>query len=182
MPKLGVLLMHRSSTRAWLGILTLVALLGPWCPAAVAQKKEEAPLAVPIRGISGMAALDENEYLVVHDLKKDAGERLGVLHVHKKKAPSYQPVAVNWPKSGDATDLEALCAVPGRTNEYLACESGGAKSKEGRLFHLALHKDGGEWQAKVRKTIALPEDADNIEGIACLQAKGGDLIVILGER
>jgi hypothetical protein len=155
--------------------------------AAAQQKKPKvraitpAPFSPPI-GYSGLVQIEKSTFLVVHDTKaKIPGPRLGTILVQPGKAPVYVPINVRW-AAEPPNDVESVCSVPGRENEFLIAESGYWDGKFGRIFHIVLSKSVEQWDASVKGTIALPTDTENIEGIACLADKGGGLTLLLGER
>lgn len=142
-----------------------------------------------LSGISGMAQIESDRYLVVQDKKiSNLGERLGVLQIYADKAPRYQPVPVsNWPEDQMSNDLESVCALPGRPNEFLIAESGSWQGEFGRLFHIQLLQTS---YARVLASYPLPIMADNspqqqgdqFEGLACTQKAPNRYLLILGER
>lgn len=135
---------------------------------------------------SGLAALGQSTLLAVHDEKaNDLGHRLGVLTVVGGKDPMYTPVCVVWSSRGDRpSDLESICAIPGRNLEFLAAESGGyyEKGKYGRVFHVQMFNNNNTWTATIKGVIPLPRDTENVEGIACVATRNGSLLMILAER
>lgn len=140
-------------------------------------------------GISGMAQIEADRYLVVQDKKiSNPGERLGVLQVFADKAARYQPIPVsNWPADQMSNDLESVCALPGRPNEFLIAESGSWQGEFGRLFHLQLTQTN---YARVLASYPLPLRSDNnsqqsgdqFEGLVCAQKAANRYLLVLGER
>jgi hypothetical protein len=156
-------------------------------------------------------------FLVVQDLKgHEDGDRFGLYTIDALDAlqpspstpdggDSYVGIPVDWAAADveRASDLEAICPLPGSPDEFLACESGYWGGKYGRLFHLRLIRnlpgsataenaaaagtpapsdDPAGWRAEVLGTVQLPQLAGEIEGIACSRAKDGRLLLLLGER
>lgn len=142
--------------------------------------------AVP--GISAMAQVDADRYLIVQDKKIDqGGDRLGVLQLSATGQPSYLPVFVTgWPNNQPSSDLEASCALPGRPNEFLIAESGSWHGEFGRLFHIRLYQG----YANVLATFPLPIEndntsdstGDNFEGLVCASKAPNRYLLVLGER
>lgn len=140
-------------------------------------------------GISGMAQMDTDRYLTVQDKKiSNPGDRLGVLQVYADKAPRFQPLTVsNWPEAQMSNDLESVCALPGRPNEFLIAESGSWQGEFGRLFHIQLLQTS---YARVLASYPLPVTADNgpqqkgdqFEGLVCAQKAANRYLLVLGER
>ena len=140
-------------------------------------------------GFSGMAQIKHNKYVVVHDAKTDEkGPRLGTIKIRKNRAPKYASLEVeNWKhEDGRSNDLESICAIPGRSGEFLMAESGYQKQRFGRLFHITVHKK----IVQVLSVLSLPLIADNtkrnvgdnFEGLACESHHGDSVLVVLGER
>ncbi len=144
-------------------------------------------------GYSGMAQIDDESYLVVHDTKAhDDAPRLGVIQTKKGMSVQYREVTIdNWNHpDGRSSDLESVCAVPNRINEFLIAESGDWNGKYGRIFHLKLSALSHEVNAHVLGSVQLPilrknrkgQKGDNYEGMACAERKDGTVLIILGER
>ncbi|MEC4672643.1 MAG: hypothetical protein VST68_00510 [Nitrospirota bacterium] len=140
-------------------------------------------------GFSGMAQIKHNKYVVVHDAKTDEkGPRLGIIKIRKDRAPKYRSLEIeDWKhEDGRSNDLESICALPGRSGEFLMAESGYQKQHFGRLFHITVHKN----TARVLSVLPLPLIADNtkkkvgdnFEGLACESQHGNKVLVVLGER
>ncbi|MCP4179456.1 MAG: hypothetical protein GY756_16985 [bacterium] len=142
-----------------------------------------------IPGISGMAKINDNTFIIVRDLKNpiQKGNRLGIITLSKDKI-NYQPVEVtSWKdKEGVPSDLESVCAVTGKDNEYLVGESGYYKNKFGRIFRIKLFKDNNIWEAKVLNILRIykaPLDkkgstpsAYQNEGMACITFKHKNIL------
>jgi len=187
-----LLIMKIQSHLTFLVIALLLSLWLPMSGCSTVHQANEASLPPPsASGISGMAQIDGNSWLVVHDaLSFENGPRLSIIMLPADAPPVFHPVTVDfWPDpDGRASDLEALCAVPSRPNEYLMAESGTWKGKFGRLFHLRL--DTGTNKAAILGVMKLPVLADNnpqqvgdqYEGIACIEGADGRLLLLLGER
>ncbi len=141
-----------------------------------------------IPGISAMVYLSDSKYLVVQDKKiADAGDRLGILTINSNSAPSYQSVfTANWPDNQRGNDLEAACALPGRSNEFLLAESGTWHGEFGRLVHIRLMAN----YATVLASYPLPvlndnteeQIGDNFEGLVCVNSAPNRYLLVLGER
>ena len=120
-------------------------------------------------GYSGMAHFDSSSFLIVHDAKGlTPGPRLSVLSFEERN-PRIEKVEIDWSSHGEpASDLEAVCRIPGNKMEFWAVESGYWEGKYGRFFKLSLESDGLSWKASIRDFYQLPANISNIEGIACL--------------
>ena len=110
-------------------------------------------------GFSGMARIDANNFLVVHDYKNFPSElrrrRLGIVNVnHNFLAAKYDYRDIvnrhrdrqieGWPRvtksdsGGVANDLESACALSGHANQFLVAESGSWDHDGGRIFRVTL--------------------------------------------
>ena len=167
------------------GVLTLVALLAA-CTALPVSPTTPG-------GISGMARIDENRYLLVRDLKGfESGPRLSVLELNRGEAYTVADVGIgDWRHpEGRPSDLEAACALPGRDAEFLLLESGHWEGRYGRLFRVRLQLTDQTYTAEVVHVYDLPEfdpkslndPGDEMEGLACALNGDGQVLVILGER
>lgn len=140
-------------------------------------------------GFSGMEKIGDSKFLVVYDKKNfQDGDRLAILKVNEKDGFSLKKIEIkNWKhKDGRANDLESVCSVPGKKNEFLLVESGYWEGDFGRIFHAKLEDD----KLKIKNTYSLPSispggknnpEGDNFEGVVCLKHKD-DLFILLGER
>ncbi|MDP8257091.1 MAG: hypothetical protein P9M14_15195 [Candidatus Alcyoniella australis] len=175
-PERGRFLLHYA-----LSALLAVVLL---CSAALAADK---PLRPCFPGISGMAILDEHSLLVVYDTKnkpKNADKpRVAALTIDRKGRPELRDVRLTWPASAALpNDLESICPVPGRTDEFLAAESGFYQGRYGRVFHLLIQRANTRWTGAVLAVYRLPADTDNVEGLVCLRFDDQRKLLLLGER
>ena len=99
------------------------------------------------------------------------------------------PISIDsWDAEGIASDLESICAVPGRTNEFLVAESGNWQGKIGRVFHIQVDLD--THKGKVLSSFKYPlldlndfdAEGDQYEAIHCLAYSEKERVLILGER
>ncbi|WP_273273915.1 hypothetical protein [Maribacter polysiphoniae] len=140
-------------------------------------------------GSSGMEQIDDCSYLAVYDLKKNAEDiRLGLIKVNDESL-TVAPIPIHgWDKDGISNDLESICAIPGKDNEYLIAESGNWQGELGRIFHIRV--DTSKLDARVLGTVKIPMHyrndfdvtGDQYEAIMCLPYDKNNRIVILGER
>jgi hypothetical protein len=167
--------------------LALIVLVGMGAPPGRAA---ESP------SYSGMVRIADNTFLTVHDRKTplDKGYRLGILTVTEHDGTFFRPLPVkDWREDeGMPSDLEACCAIPGRSSEYLLAESGSFNRKFGRIFHVQVKRDQeGAWQAAVLRVFRCyrrqldekgrTHEGEQVEGIACFTDKD-KTILVLGER
>lgn len=140
-------------------------------------------------GSSGMEQINDCSYLVVYDLKKNAKDvRLGLVKVGDKSL-TVAPIQIHsWDNEGISNDLESICAIPGKDNEYLIAESGNWQGELGRIFHIQV--DTLKLVAHVLGSVKIPMryrndfdvTGDQYEAITCLPYDKNNRIVILGER
>ncbi len=140
-------------------------------------------------GSSGMEQLSDSSYIVVYDVKKHKdGIRLGWITITKESIDILPIEVKSWGEDGNATDLESICAVPGKNNEFLVAESGNWQGELGRIFHLQV--DFTKRTAKVIGTLKYPFlhrndfgiEGDQYEAMHCLPFSKNERIIILGER
>jgi hypothetical protein len=145
-------------------------------------------LQVNLPGISAMAKMEQDRYLLVQDKKIDqGGSRLGVLQLTEHGIQSYQPLSVsNWPQQQASNDLESACALPGRPDEFLAAESGSWHGEFGRLFHFKVQQNQatilGSYPLPIQQDNSEQQSGDNFEGLVCAAKAANRYLLILGER
>jgi len=131
-------------------------------------------------GYSGMARIDADTFVVAHDAKTgQSGPRLGIVHHALQAKPVYQ--SLRWDGAVLPSDLESICAIPGRPGEFLAVESGHRAGK-GLIFHLKIDNDEAGWHVQLQGMLRLPGNVEDVEGTLCLRRKDGKLLLVLGER
>ncbi|GGG05085.1 hypothetical protein GCM10011344_01810 [Dokdonia pacifica] len=140
-------------------------------------------------GSSGMEQLDDQSYVVVYDIKNfKEGTRLALIHVTDETI-QVTPIAISgWGDEGISSDLESICKIPGKTNEYVIAESGNWKGNLGRIFHIRI--DTTQHSATILGITKLPFKnlntpelvGDQYESMACLPYSETERILILGER
>ncbi|MFH8612158.1 hypothetical protein ACH4D5_32210 [Streptomyces sp. NPDC018029] len=126
-------------------------------------------------GISGLAlsgrADGPTHSLVVRDNKKPGQNRVAALTYRPGRSAAVEPLT--WTGTAEPIDLEAIEAVPGTSDEYVALAS------RGLVYHLKV--TGGE--AAVLDTSPLPAiaDGDDYESFA-LTSRHGKLAAIWADR
>jgi len=124
-------------------------------------------------GVSGIATIDKEHFLVVHDGKKTEHPRLGVVTWQEGKEPAL--AQLDWcDKTTLPIDLEAITAIPNHEHDYLVLESKGSVSR------IQLQ---GINNCKTTAHITLPTATaqSNMEALA-LHCFGADCILIWAER
>jgi hypothetical protein len=136
-------------------------------------------------GLSGIAKIGDRTFLGVLD-RKDDDRRPRVLRVEVAQAMSQraEALSVDWGSAGLPSDLEAVCALPGRSGEALVLESG--QLGPARLIHLVGIPNAGPSGARVKGTAEVPPPpgaaSQNLEGLACAAIDDGHVLVVVGER
>jgi hypothetical protein len=75
--------------------------------------------------------------------------------------------------AGAANDLESVCAIPARQNEFIVAEAGSWKGRFGRLFHIRIDADNGTADVLGSADLPIEQDTDMVvtgdqfEGLAC---------------
>ncbi len=140
-------------------------------------------------GYSGMAPLDDSSYVVVYDKKSfQSGNRIAILSLKNKNGYTVDELAIDDQKlkGGKASDLESICAIPDKKNEFFAVESSYWLGKAGRIFHIKIN----DHKVAIKNVYNIPDKKDipddeassyNFEGSVCIQ-KDNKLFLILGER
>ena len=124
-------------------------------------------------GISGIAAIDKDHFLVVHDGKKPEHPRLSIVTWQTEQEPALTQLA--WcDKTNFPMDLEAITAIPSHEHDYLVLES------KGRVSRIQLD---GINRCKTTAQFNLPTATaqSNMEALA-LHCFGFDCILVWAER
>ncbi|HMB64046.1 MAG TPA: hypothetical protein VKN36_13285 [Eudoraea sp.] len=140
-------------------------------------------------GSSGMEKLGDQSYLVVYDIKNyKTGTRMAMIKI-ANEAIEVSPINISgWGEEGKSNDLESICKIPGKINEYFIAESGNWKRDIGRIFHVQV--DTTNLSAKILGITKLPYKninnvelvGDQYESMLCLPYMESERILILGER
>jgi hypothetical protein len=140
--------------------------------------------AKPPLELSGLAWVEGNTFLAVHDSKNpDELDRPRISLWRIPDSPegvTWKTVTVDWPPPlGPSTDLESIARIPG-TDSFLLVESGegvigGKRSR--RVFLVKVEKD----QVVLESFFELPDIFQNIEGSAVARF-GERLFFICAER
>ena len=140
-------------------------------------------------GSSGMEQLSDTSYIVVYDIKSHKeGARLGYVKLTDESIDVLPIEVDSWGEEGLSSDLESICAIPGKPNEFLIAESGNWQGEIGRIFHIQLKIN--TLKAKVLGSVKFPLldrndfdlEGDQYEAIHCLAYTADERILILGER
>ncbi|GAA0350516.1 hypothetical protein NE235_26655 [Actinoallomurus spadix] len=130
-------------------------------------------------GVSGIALVagapvrhDRADVVIVHDNKNDGETRIETVRLRPGKAPVTTPLSWNGPLP---KDVEALDAVPGLANHYIALAS------EGTAYHVVV---AGRTATVVGTPVPLPDRqaGDNYEGFALYRGPVGRLFAVWATR
>ena len=154
-----------------------------------------------LTGLSAMSKVDDDNYLLVHDTKnfqsvdesKIPHAQVSLFSFGLDKFPILQKIVFPSWKTIDQfpNDLESICKLEKRKNEYLLIEAGDWKGRKGRIYYVRV--DLNAKRGKVVNTIELPlfhsntnepEDivGDQYEGCLCLEQEDGTVVLVLAER
>jgi hypothetical protein len=136
-------------------------------------------------GMSGLVRYRDGLYLVVHDTKRgDAGPRVSAVAFLPESPAGLRPLPLDWgPADGPPSDLEAICAVPGQSGEFLVAESGHRDGRTGRIIRVRVTGDSlGAIEAEIVDTLDLPPDTHNLEGITFVPRRQGPPTLLTCER
>ena len=111
-----------------------------------------------ILGISGIAVIDNDHFLVVHDNKKPDQPRLNILSWQKNQKPTLKPL--NWCDQNLPIDLEAITAIPGYKNDYLVLES------KGKVTRIQLEANNTSCKTIDQIDLSTATAESNMEGLA----------------
>ena len=134
--------------------------------------------------LSGLAWVDGNRFLAVHDSKnpdeKDRQRVSLVWAATSAEGLKWKTLDVDWASPlGVSNDLESIARIPD-TNLYLLVESGEGKFQGQQCRRVFLSELQGE-SLTVRAVADLPAQVTNIEGSAVFSA-GGRHFFLFAER
>lgn len=163
---------------AWLRRVVLPVLTGSLLAGcSTAAQDDHAQSSLP--GLSGLAWVDTDRFLAVHDAKDEGdgagGNRVSLLRLPRSKSDGLArtPLVVRFP-GGVARDLETASPIPG--GGLLFAESG-QKGGSPRLF-VARLADGA---LVIDRVLPWPVPVDNVEAIEVGRV-GGRLVLLFAER
>ncbi|UMB61017.1 hypothetical protein MHL31_02165 [Lutibacter sp. A80] len=140
-------------------------------------------------GSSGMEKLDDTSYLVVYDIKSyKEGPRLAILKITEEGTQVFPINISEWGTEGIASDLESICKIPGKIDEYFIAESGNWKGEIGRIFHIKVNTSNltatvlGITKLPLITINNLDFVGDQYEAMACLPYNKSERILMLAER
>ncbi|HXG67452.1 MAG TPA: hypothetical protein VNO70_20275, partial [Blastocatellia bacterium] len=163
------------------GILLICLLAGT---ATSNQEHQSERRAGTLPDLSGLAWIDGDRFLAVHDAKnpeENQFPRVSIVRLPRSlDGPAWEPLEVDWPPPlGLSSDLESIARIPG-TQSYLLVESGEGKHNGRRylrVFQVELH----DRALKIVSFTELPAQVKNIEGAAVARL-GERLVFIFAER
>jgi hypothetical protein len=147
-----------------------------------ANAQEWHPVTSILLGISGMALIEGqtesqlgtgSSFLIVHDNKKTGEPRLAIIGPEAGKPARYLPLP--WPNADLPVDLEALTALPGDPNSFVALSSAGA------AYRIKLN--AARTAFEVVKVFKVPDalPTSNFEGFS-LQRLGNAVLAVWAHR
>ena len=127
-----------------------------------------------ILGISGIAAIDSEHFLVVHDNKKPDQPRLNIVNWQKDQKPTLTPL--NWCDENLPIDLEAITAIPDHKNDYLVLAS------KGKVTRIQLEENNAACKTIAQFELPTATPESNMEGLALHCVKNKDCLLAWAER
>ncbi|MEB3311255.1 MAG: hypothetical protein VKJ02_13585 [Snowella sp.] len=150
-----------------LGTVMIVAAIALLSYSSLAQNINNVETKPNLPDLSGLAWLQDDQFLAVHDSKsKDPQQpRVSLITLpHSSAGITWQPLNIDWEKVGGvALDLESMARIP-QTDSFILAESGNHQDHSGRLFLM-------QFQNSTLTPIAVTNwpktiGDSNIEGIA----------------
>jgi hypothetical protein len=134
----------------------------------------------PLRDLSGLAWVEGDVFVTVHDVKSADYPRVTLVQTptaHGGLRVRHLPVA--WPEAegGMSHDLESVTRIPG-TDQYILAESGDNNRGPQRLFRVSISLDGG---LTLLETVPWPVSVFNVEATAVADVDGA-LYFLYAER
>lgn len=138
----------------------------------------------PMPDISGVAWVERDTFLAVHDAKNPEENhlpRVSLLRLPRSaEGVRWKPLDVAWgTPAAKSSDLESIARVPG-TAMFLLFESGESSHNGRRFSRIFLAELGGE-RLTIRSATEFPHPVINVEGSAVLRL-GDRLVFVWAER
>ncbi len=169
--------------KAAVAAIAMAALLLITAPAALPGRSEESARARSLPDLSGLAWVEGDLFLAVHDAKPSARKpespRVSLVRLprSKREGMSWEPLMLAVPGAGDPiNDLESVSRLPGGQG-FLLAESGQGGRKARRLF-LATVRNGS---LELKASVPWPVPVTNVEATEVVQV-GGQLLFLYAER
>ncbi|MGH2414078.1 MAG: hypothetical protein ACRDEA_10380 [Microcystaceae cyanobacterium] len=145
-----------------------------------AETQENKPLTGSLPDISGLAWIENDTFIAVHDAKNPKNSdrpRVSLMWLSKSsEGILWQPVSLNWPEPlGLGSDLESIARIP-NSQYFLLAESGDKK----QFFRIFL-TEYRQHQLAIKSFIEWPISVENVEGTAVARI-GKNLIFLYAER
>lgn len=145
---------------------------------------QSAPSAKAVPDISGLAWLEGDSFLAVHDAKnpeENDRPRISMMWLPKSvDGVNWKPLTLDWPlPQGLSSDLESIARIPG-TNYFLLVESGEERS-DAQRFRRVFLIEIRDMKPVLLSFNELPEMVRNIEGSAVARL-GSRLVFLCAER
>jgi hypothetical protein len=144
------------------------------------QQVERAP---SLPDLSGLAWVEDDLFIGVHDAKPSAGEpelpRISLVRLprSKREGVTWEPLALSVPGAGGPiSDLESASRLPGGQG-FLLAESGQGGTKARRIF-LAVYRNG---RLTLDAQAPWPVPVENVEATEVVQV-GQQLLFLYAER
>lgn len=139
---------------------------------------------MPMPDISGIAWIEQDTFLAVHDAKNPEEShlpRVSLLWLPRNlEGVRWKALKVNWPPPlMQSSDLESIARIPG-TSRFLLVESGESIVNGQRFSRLFLAELRNE-QLEILSFTQLPATVRNIEGSAVVRL-GGRYVFVWAER
>ena len=169
--------------KATVAAIAVAASLLITAPAALPGRSEESGRARSLPDLSGLAWVEDDLFLAVHDAKPSARKpespRVSLVRLprSKREGVRWEPLTLAAPGAGGPiSDLESVSRLPGGQG-FLLAESGQGGSKARRLF-LASYRDG---RLSLDAQVPWPVPVKNVEATEVVQV-GRQLLFLYAER
>lgn len=169
--------------KAAVAAIAVAASLLITAPAALPGRSEESARARSLPDLSGLAWVEGDLFLAVHDAKPSARKpespRVSLVRLprSKREGVSWEPLPLTVPGTGGPiSDLESVSRLPGGQG-FLLAESGQGGRKARRLF-LATVRNGS---LELKASVPWPVPVTNVEATEVVQV-GGQLLFLYAER
>ena len=171
-------------TAILVGLLAAASLSIPQTANSNSRIQQVRAFAPPMLDFSGLAWIEGNTFLAVHDSKvpeEDQRPRLSIISIDgTPDGPIQRVIEPTWPNDvGRSSDLESIAKIPD-SSLFLLVESGESRvdGRQRKRVFLAEVRNG---EVNIKDGADLPGTVRNIEGSAIAKINGR-LVFIFAER
>jgi hypothetical protein len=172
--------LHHVAIIRKMGPVPFLVMLALLMPSTMRGAHDSGEPASTLLDLSGIAWMDDDLFLAVHDSKSvEEPERPRASVVIDASTPEgvlYHQLEIDWPEGSLSNDLESIARVPG-THRVLLLESGDDGNAAYRRIFLATFDARPPFALKIDAVVPWPEPVFNVEAAAIFDMDGARYFV-----